>query len=42
MTLAQASVTAGFKVEYLLASLATAPASDTYTDGYQITIDATS
>ena len=41
MILAQAAVTNGFKVEYLLASLATAPASDTYTDGYQITIDAT-
>ena len=41
MTTAQAAVTGGFKVDYLLASLATAPASDTYTDGYQITIDAT-
>ena len=36
-----AAVTGGFKVDYLLASLATAPAENTYTDGYQITLDAT-
>lgn len=40
-TLMQAEVTGGFKVEYLLASLTTAPAENDYTDGYQITIDAT-